>query len=95
VADGSGAEVKAGTAHRTISFTAPPGGLLDTLPAVTGVEYRGERVLLTTNDPEATLRSLLADGGRLPGLEVRGASLEEAVLSLTATRASNPIGADQ
>jgi ABC-2 type transport system ATP-binding protein len=95
VADGSGAEVKAGTAHRTISFTAPPGGLLDTLPAVTGVEYRGERVLLTTNDPEATLRALLADGGRLPGLEVRGASLEEAVLSLTATRASNPIGADQ
>jgi ABC-2 type transport system ATP-binding protein len=95
VADGSAASVKAGTAHRTISFTAAPDGRLATLPAVTGIEHHGDRVLLTTSDPEATLRALLADGGRLPDLEVRGASLEEAVLSLTATRASTPIGADQ
>jgi ABC-2 type transport system ATP-binding protein len=40
-------------------------------------------VTLTSRDVEATLRALLADGGRLPDLEVRGASLEEAVLSLT------------
>jgi ABC-2 type transport system ATP-binding protein len=44
---------------------------------------RGDTVVLTTADPEATLRALLADGGRLPDLEVRGASLEEAVLTLT------------
>jgi ABC-2 type transport system ATP-binding protein len=95
VADGSAAQVKAGTSHRTISFTAAPDAGLETLPAVTAIEHRGDRVLLTTNDPEVTLRALLADGGRLPGLEVRGASLEEAVLSLTATRSSTPIGVDQ
>jgi len=32
-------------------------------------------------DPEATLRALLADGVPLPALEVRGASLEDAVLA--------------
>jgi ABC-2 type transport system ATP-binding protein len=95
VADGSAAQVKAGTARRTISFTGTSDGRLEMLPAVTGIEHRGDRVLLTTSDPEVTLRALLADGGRLPDLEVRGASLEEAVLSLTATRVSTPIGADQ
>jgi ABC-2 type transport system ATP-binding protein len=95
VADGSAAQVKAGTARRTISFTPTSDGRLETLPAVTGIEHRGDRVILTTSDPETTLRALLADGGRLPDLEVRGASLEEAVLTLTATRASTPIGVDQ
>jgi ABC-2 type transport system ATP-binding protein len=55
-------------------------------------------VTLTSRDVEATLRALLADGGRLPDLEVRGASLEDAVLSLTSsapatTRPTTPKGA--
>jgi ABC-2 type transport system ATP-binding protein len=83
IADGTSAEIKAGTSGRTISFAAPPDRVLDGLPAVTAVSRQGSIVTLATGDAEATLRALLADGGRLPDLEVRGASLEDAVLSLT------------
>jgi ABC-2 type transport system ATP-binding protein len=94
VADGTAAQVKAGISGRTVSFTPAPGTRLDGLPGVTAVEWQGERVGLATDDVEATLSALLADGGRLPDLQVRGASLEEAVLSLTA-RPATPIGADR
>ena len=83
IADGTGAEIKAGISGRTISFTAPHDRRLDGLPAVTSVTRQGSTVTLATADAEATLRALLADGARLPDLEVRGASLEDAVLSLT------------
>ncbi|MGY1642068.1 ABC transporter ATP-binding protein [Geodermatophilus sp. SYSU D00703] len=94
VADGTAAQVKAGISGRTVSFVPAAGTRLDGLPGVTAVERLGERVGLATDDVEATLGALLADGGRLPDLQVRGASLEEAVLSLTA-RAATPIGADR
>jgi ABC-2 type transport system ATP-binding protein len=83
VADGPAAAIKAGAAGRTISFTAPPERRLDALPGVTAADRQGDTAVLTTADPEATLRALLADGVPLPDLEVRGASLEEAVLGLT------------
>jgi ABC-2 type transport system ATP-binding protein len=89
VADGSTAQIKAGVSGRTISFTAPPGRSFEGVPAVTATARLHDTVTLTTTDPEATLRALLADGGRLPDLEVRGASLEQAVLALT----SRPDGA--
>jgi len=92
VADGTAAEVKSGVAGRTISFTAPPGRPLDGLPAVSAVTWQGGTVTLATTDAAVTLRALLADGG-LPDLEVRGASLEDAVLSLISTGRSTPIGA--
>jgi ABC-2 type transport system ATP-binding protein len=87
IADGTSSEIKAGTSGRTISFTASVDRPLDGLPAVTAVTREGSVVTLATVDAEATLRALLSDGGRLPDLEVRGASLEDAVLSLT-----NPTG---
>jgi ABC-2 type transport system ATP-binding protein len=90
VADDSAAAIKAGATVRTISFTAPPDPVFDMLPGVTATDRRGDVVRLTTTDPETTLRSLLVEGRRLPDLEVRGASLEDAVVSLTAT---DPIGA--
>jgi ABC-2 type transport system ATP-binding protein len=90
VADGTAAQIKAGATGRTITFTADPGRLVEGLPGVTSAARTGSRVSLTTRDVEATLRALLADGGTVPDLEVRGASLEEAVLSLTS---SVPIGA--
>jgi ABC-2 type transport system ATP-binding protein len=89
VADGPAAQLKAGFAERTISFTSAGNLRFDAAPGVSASERRGDTVVLTTADPEATLRALLADGGRLPDLEVRGASLEEAVLSLTSPA---PIG---
>ncbi|MGY1813657.1 ABC transporter ATP-binding protein [Blastococcus sp. SYSU D00820] len=96
VADGTAAQVKAGAAERTVSFTAAPGDDLGSLPGVTGTSRQGDTVGLHTGDVEATLAALLAGGRRLPDLEVRGASLEEAVLTLTAgARAGRRIGADR
>jgi ABC-2 type transport system ATP-binding protein len=85
VADGSAAQLKAGGATRRISFTAGAGQDLDALPAVRSSSRQGSTVTLTTADAEATLRALLADGTPLPDLEVRGASLEDAVLTLTSS----------
>src|SRR5687767_9988188 len=83
VADGTAAEIKRGASGRTISFTGVPHPRYETLPGVTGVSVQGGSVVLTTTETEASLRDLLADGRLLPDLEVRGASLEDAVLSLT------------
>ncbi|WP_116451450.1 ABC transporter ATP-binding protein [Blastococcus litoris] len=85
VADGSAASLKAGAATRRISFTAVDDRDLDALPAVRGTSRQGSTVTLSTSDAEATLRALLAAGTPLPDLEVRGASLEDAVLTLTST----------
>jgi ABC-2 type transport system ATP-binding protein len=92
VADGTAAQVKAGISGRTVSFTAGPVTAVEGLPGVSATEWRGDRVSLTTDDVEATLRALLADGSRLPDLTVRGATLEDAVLSLTSR---TTIGADR
>ncbi len=91
VADGSAAQLKAGAATRRISFTAAPGRDVDALPAVRSSSRQGSTVTLTTGDAEATLRALLAGDAPLPDLEVRGASLEDAVLTLTSSAA--PSGA--
>jgi ABC-2 type transport system ATP-binding protein len=88
VADGTAAQIKADTTGRTVTFTADPGRCLDGLPGVSAAARTGSRVVLTTADVEATLRALLADGGRLADLEVGGASLEDAVLSLTSPAAT-------
>ena len=85
VADGSSAAVKSAVAGRTIRFTATgEPGELASMPGVASVGTEGERVELATRDAEATLRALLARYDRLPDLEVRGATLEQAFLQLTA-----------
>jgi len=84
VADGSAAQIKAGVGTRRISFTAAPDRAVDGLPAVLGSSRQGDTLTVTTGDAEATLRALLAGGLPLPDLEVHGASLEDAVLTLTA-----------
>ncbi len=89
VADGSSAAVKSAVAGRTIRFTAGAAhGELAALPGVTSVGTSGGRVELATTDVEATLRALLAGADRLPDLEVRGATLEQAFLRLTAPGAT-------
>ena len=85
VADGSSATVKSAVAGRTVRFTCPGARTgLDTLAGVTSVGHLGDLVELATTDAEATLRALLTRYDRLPDLEVRGATLEQAFLQLTA-----------
>jgi ABC-2 type transport system ATP-binding protein len=85
VADGPAAAIKSRIAGRTVRFRCddPPGPLAG-LPGVTAVGSAGTLVELATTDAEATLRALLAGRDRLPDLEVRGATLEQAFLALTA-----------
>jgi ABC-2 type transport system ATP-binding protein len=82
VADGPSAGLRSAVAGRTVRFSAPDGATFDRVPGVTGASRLGGTVALATTDVEATLRGLLADGVPLADLEVRGASLEDAVLSL-------------
>ncbi|KQS66200.1 ABC transporter ATP-binding protein [Modestobacter sp. Leaf380] len=83
VADGTAAQVKSGIAGRTVRFGCTDRTGLSDLPGVTAVGGTGDLVELATTDAEATLRALLAARDRLPDLEVRGASLEQAFLTLT------------
>jgi ABC-2 type transport system ATP-binding protein len=83
VVDGPSAGIRSAVAGRTVRFSAPDGPAFDRVPGVTGVDRLGGTVALATTDVEATLRALLTDGVALTDLEVRGASLEDAVLSLT------------
>ncbi|MFB9832073.1 ABC transporter ATP-binding protein [Actinoallomurus acaciae] len=85
VADGTAQEIKSVAGGRTVRFTIgdQPTAGLDTLPGVTGIEVRGGSVRLRTTDPDATVRALYASGLEVRDLEVRGADLEEAFLSLT------------
>jgi ABC-2 type transport system ATP-binding protein len=85
VADGTAQEIKAAAGGRTVRFTPgdQPTTGLDALPGVTGIEVRGGSAQLSTTDPDATVQALYASGIRVRDLEVKGADLEEAFLSLT------------
>jgi ABC-2 type transport system ATP-binding protein len=90
VADGSAPEVRAAVAGRTVRLSVDDDADLAALPGVTAASVQGRTAVLSTTDAEATLRALLARGVPLADLEVRGASLEDAVLSLT-----SPTGASR
>jgi ABC-2 type transport system ATP-binding protein len=86
VADGPATEIKAQAGSRTIRATLPGANLtaLSALPGVRNAQQHGEGVILSCSDADAALPALL---GAFPGardIEVRGGSLEEAFLELTA-----------
>ncbi|WP_431931525.1 ABC transporter ATP-binding protein [Micromonospora sp. RP3T] len=86
VADGPPARIRALAGARTVAFDlagGPVDGLAE-LPAVRSVEVRGERVVLTTTDADATVLAL-ATGRGFRGLEVAAPGLEAAFLALTST----------
>jgi ABC-2 type transport system ATP-binding protein len=85
VADGPATEIKAAAGARTIRFSLAGGPLagLEALPGVTTVEVHGDSVLLRSADPDATLRALLMARDEVKDIEVTGAGLEEAFLTLT------------
>lgn len=88
VADGTAQEIKTAAGGRTVRFTLgdQPTAGLDSLPGVTAVEVRRDTARLTTTDPDATVQALYASGITVRDLEVKGAGLEEAFLSLTGDR---------
>jgi ABC-2 type transport system ATP-binding protein len=53
------------------------------LPGVTGVDPRGEAVIITCTDSDVALRALLPAFPAAHDIEVSGAGLEEAFLQLT------------
>jgi ABC-2 type transport system ATP-binding protein len=85
VADGPATEIKATVGLRTIRATLPDADLtaLRLLPGVSSVDGRGEAVILHCTDSDAAIRALLAASTTVRDIEVSGAGLEEAFLSLT------------
>ncbi len=86
VADGPATTLKARFGGRTIRATLPGAdtAALGELPGVSGVERRGDAVVLSSIEPEQALRGLLDRFPSARDVEVRGAGLEEAFLALTA-----------
>jgi ABC-2 type transport system ATP-binding protein len=86
VADGPTNEIKARVGTRTIKATLPGADLdaLRGLPGVSGVERRGEAVVLSCTDSDAAIRALLQVEPDARDIEILAAGLEEAFVELTA-----------
>ena len=85
IADATPREIKSRIPSKRVNFhaeTAIDDVVFKGLP-VQNLEIAGERVHLLSNEPEAVLRGLFERGVVVRDLEVTGADLEEAFLSLT------------
>jgi ABC-2 type transport system ATP-binding protein len=89
IADASPQEIKSKVAGRRVRFTsvALSDKDLDGLP-ITTATASDHRVQLLTNQPEAVLRELFRRGVEISELEVSGADLEDAFISLTTHEAA-------
>jgi ABC-2 type transport system ATP-binding protein len=86
VAEGTPSEIKARAAGRKIRCrTSLALETLSALPGVRNAQRDRDVVEVFAHDAERVLREMLARDPGLSGLEVRGAGLEEAFLSLTAS----------
>ncbi|HLH13404.1 MAG TPA: ABC transporter ATP-binding protein [Solirubrobacteraceae bacterium] len=92
VADGPTTEIKAMVGTRTIRATLPDvaADALAALPGVSGVERRGEAVVLSCTDSDAAIRALLAGHPAARDIEIAAAGLEQAFLELTGEDAGEP-----
>lgn len=89
VADGAPHEIKARAASRRIRcVTSLDVSSVAALDGVRSVRPDGAAVEILTSDAERVVRDLLARDSRLAGLEVGGAGLEEAFLTLTSPTAT-------
>ena len=85
IADATPRELMSKVAAKRVSFAVArplPADSLDGL-AVAALDISGHRVRFLTNRPETVLRALFERGVEIQDLEVAGADLEEAFLSLT------------
>jgi len=98
IADGTPDDVRRLVEGSTVRLTTDaPADVLAALPGVRGVEDPGgavRTVVLHASDPVLALRPLLASDAAVSGLEVTGASLEEAFVALTGTAPSRAAGTD-
>jgi len=85
IADATPRELMSKVAAKRVSFSVARALTADAFGglAVTGLEASDGRVRFLTNEPEAVLRALFERGVEMRDLEVAGADLEEAFLSLT------------
>jgi len=85
VADAATTEIKAMVGSRTIRATLPGISLrrLEQLPGATRAERRGDAVVITCADSDATIRALLEGFAEARDVEITGAGLEQAFLALT------------
>ena len=84
IAEGTPAEIKSRVAGRKVRFrTALPLAEIAALPGVRDVRRQGELTELFATEAERAVFALLSRDPALSALEVRGADLEEAFLTLT------------
>lgn len=87
VADGTGSEIRALAAGRTVratvdGFTAETEARLRAVGGIDGIDVRGEQVVVHTKESDAVARFLLTETAARD-LEITSKNLEEAFLSLT------------
>src|SRR4029077_12753747 len=89
IADASPKEIKSKVAGKRMRFTAVTlsDRDLDGLP-ISSSTIADHTVQLLTNQPEAVLRELFRRGVEIPDLEVSGAILEDAFISLPSHKAT-------
>jgi ABC-2 type transport system ATP-binding protein len=92
IADGTPSEVKSVVSGRTLSFRLPSTGSdaagsgtndLEGLVGVTHLERKGSRILLQTEDSDATLRALLANYPGVADIEIVSRNMDDAFIALT------------
>ena len=88
IADGTPADIKALAGGKIIEFrTAATAAELANLVAVEAVSPVGDRMRLTSNAAEETLKALFAAGIGIEDISVESAGLEAAFLGLTTSKA--------
>jgi ABC-2 type transport system ATP-binding protein len=96
IADGTPSEVKSVVTGRTVSFALDPSTssgtavpeALEGLVGVTHLEQRGNRIILQSEDSDATLRALLASYPTATDIEIVSRNMDDAFMALTAQGAS-------
>jgi len=87
VSEGTPTEIKSrGPARKIRCTTSVPLAQIWEIPGVIDVEQTDAAICITSRNPEAVLRKLLAADAGLADLEVVSPGLEEAFLALTSTR---------
>jgi ABC-2 type transport system ATP-binding protein len=91
IADGTPSEVKSVVTGRTLSFTLDPStssgteaDALERLVGVTHLERKGSRILLQSEDSDATLRAVLASYPAASDIEIISRNMDDAFMALTA-----------